>query len=489
MFKINHGAFQNLPDVQNFIKIINELDQHKIQEAHCLFDSKKNIFITRAPGRLDVMGGIADYSGSLVLQKTIQEATFAALQMSAERKIKIVSLSEEKNRTLFFQMSLDDLEKNGELFNYDSARASFKKNPGIHWAAYVAGAFLVLKKEKKLDFKHGANILIHSNVPEGKGVSSSAALEVAAMKAIVTAFSIKITSKELALLCQKVENLIAGAPCGIMDQMTSVFGSQNELMALLCQPAELKDPVKIPEDLTLCGIDSGVRHSVGGSAYTSVRVGTFMGYRILAETAKFKIINCKKKGLVEIHDTLWNGYLSNISPSEFEQNFSTIIPKQISGKEFISKYYGTTDRVTHIFPDQNYHVQIPTRHPVYENFRVNLFSELFQAPQTERNLKLLGELMFQSHAAYSACGLGSKETDLLIYLVRQMGIGEGLYGAKITGGGSGGTVVILGKKNGSDIVKKIADEYKSLTGIEPYVFKDSSVGAGEFEYLILKKEE
>ena len=489
MFKIIHGTYKNLPDVKKFIDIINNLNQQKIPEAFSLFDNKNDLIVTRAPGRLDVMGGIADYSGSLVLQKTINEATFAAIQLNTKREIKIISLSGEENRISFFKMTLDDFEKNGKSIDYNSAKAFFKKAPGTHWAAYVAGAFLVLEKEKNVNFKQGAHILIHSNVPEGKGVSSSAALEVAAMKAIVTAFSINISSKELALLCQKVENLITGVPCGIMDQMTSVFGTQNELLPILCQPAELKELVKIPEDLKFWGIDSGVRHSIGGTAYTSVRVGTFMGYRILAELAKFEIHNSNEKGKVEIHDMLWNGYLSNISPSIFEQNYANSIPLQISGKEFINKYYGITDRVTQILPDLVYAVRILTRHPIYENFRVNLFSELIQAPQTERNLKLLGELMFQSHASYSACGLGSEETDLLVQLVRQMGIGKGLLGAKITGGGSGGTVFILGKKTAFDIVENIAEAYNSQTGIEPYIFKDSSVGADEFGYLILKKEE
>ena len=489
MFKIIHGAFQNLPDVQNFLKIINKLDQHKIREAQYLFDNKNNLIVTRAPGRLDVMGGIADYSGSLVLQKTIKEATFAAVQQSTKREIKIISLSNKENRTSFFKMTLDDFEKNGKPIDYDSAKIQFNKNPKAYWASYVAGAFLVLKKEKNVNFKQGAHILIHSNVPEGKGVSSSAALEVAALQGIVTAFNIKIKSKEIALLCQKVENLIAGAPCGVMDQMTSVCGTKNELMALLCQPAELKEPVKIPEDLKFWGIDSGVRHSVGGSAYSAVRVGAFMGYRILSEIAKFRVINNKEKGRVEIRDSVWNGYLANISPSLFEQNFADRIPLQISGEEFLNKYYGTTDNVTHILPDSNYAVAVPTRHPIYENFRVNLFAELIQALQTEDSLKLLGELMFQSHASYSACGLGSAETDLLVQLVRQMGIEKDIFGAKITGGGSGGTVVILGKKNGSDIVENIAKEYNSLTGIKPYIFKESSVGAEKFGYLILKKEE
>jgi len=84
------------------------------------------------------------------------------------------------------------------------------------------------------------------------------------------------------LLCQKVENLIAGAPCGVMDQMTSACGEANQLLELLCQPADLKGTIRLPEELQIWGIDSGIRHSVGGSDYRTVRTAAFMGYRMIA---------------------------------------------------------------------------------------------------------------------------------------------------------------------------------------------------------------
>ena len=97
--------------------------------------------------------------------------------------------------------------------------------------------------------------------------------------------------------------------------------------------------------------------------------------------------------------------------------------------------------------------------------------------------------MYQSHFSYSACGLGSEVTDLLVNLVRDVGAKQGLFGAKISGGGSGGTVAVMGRKNGSESVEKVADKYASQTGHILYIFKDSSMGADEFGYLILKKEE
>src|SRR5205085_12511747 len=103
----------------------------------------------------------------------------------------------------------------------------------------VAGCFLVLMHERQIKFKQGARILISSSVPLGKGVSSSAALEVATMRAVAAAYDISLEPREVALLCQKVENLVAGAPRGVMDQMSVTFGETNRLLAFLCQPAEL----------------------------------------------------------------------------------------------------------------------------------------------------------------------------------------------------------------------------------------------------------
>ena len=84
-------------------------------------------------------------------------------------------------------------------------------------------------------------------------MSSSAAIETASMHAAAAAFGIALEPRDLALLCQRSENLVAGAPCGVMDQMTCVFGERDALLALLCQPAELQPSVPVPEDIEFWG--------------------------------------------------------------------------------------------------------------------------------------------------------------------------------------------------------------------------------------------
>lgn len=478
MLTIVQGKTFGLKDIENFIDLLNSLNQQPLKQAQSFFIPDREITVSRAPGRLDVMGGIADYSGSLVLQLPIKEATFAAVQPAPDNRIRIISLKHsDSDRGRYFEMGLEDFFVNDKPIDYISAQQYFSSNGSTGWAAYVAGLFLVLIREKETGFKGGANILIYSDVPEGKGVSSSAALEVASMTAVAKAFQIQLDAFELAALCQKVENLIVGAPCGIMDQMTSVLGKKSQLMALLCQPALLQPFVHIPDQIAFWGIDSGIRHSISGSNYTSVRVGAFMGQRIISE-------HMKKENIPVVP----GDYLANITPDIFERYFVNHLPSKMNGSEFIQRYQHTFDPVTEIDPDLEYSILNPTAHPIYENHRVNAFAELLTTQITEESCTRLGELMYSSHQSYSACGLNSSGTDRLVELTQQIGQKRGLYGAKITGGGSGGTVAVLGRKDAGDLIEEIMHSYSKETGHKPYLFTGSSMGSDEFDSILLKKK-
>lgn len=487
-YEIIRGDARNLPDVSAFIETLSKLEIHPALEMRTLFDPRLDLIVSRAPGRLDVMGGIADYSGSLVLELPIAEATFVALQKDDTRRLRVVSLMENEKRVASFELPFADLERRGEPIEYDEARSYFNGDTAPHWAAYVTGVFLVLMRELGVRFNHGARLLISSRVPEGKGVSSSAALEVGTMSAVAAAFGLEVEPRDLALLCQRVENLVVGAPCGVMDQMTSACGEENQLLALRCQPAELLGTIMLTEDLTVWGLDSGVRHSVGGGDYGSVRVGAFMGYRIIAELSRLRVEQVGDT--VVISDPRWVGYLANLAPLEFEERFATRLPESLTGKEFLARYGGITDTVTSIEPGRSYAVRAPTAHAVYENSRVHEFAELLRHPRggsSKRERESLGELMYESHASYSACGLGSEGTDELVDLVRTAGVSSGLYGAKITGGGSGGTVAVLGRRDAGAVVAEVARRYAEKTGHQPYIFSGSSPGSAAFGHLIVRR--
>ena len=411
--------------------------------------------IASAPGRLDVMGGIADYSGALVLQRPISERTVVTLQRVDQPTLAIDSTG-GRSITIPF----DTLAPGGEPISYDAARTLFPGGGDRHWAAYVAGLFVVLMRERGVSFAGGARVAISSQVPEGKGVSSSASLETAVMAAIAQAFDVPLTPDDFALLCQQAENLVAGAPCGVMDQMACIFGAPGELMALLCQPAQRLDPVPIPDDVEFWGLDSGERHYVGGSDYGGVRTAAFMGLRVINALGRPA------------------DYLATLAPAEFERDFARHLPEEISGADFLARYGGTSDTVTRVDPKRRYRVRQSTAHPVFEHDRVTCFRDLLLAPASESRRREAGRLMYESHLSYSACGLGSPGTDRLVGLVQAEGTEGGLYGARITGGGSGGTVAVLGRRDAGPAIARIADAYAQQTGHRPYVFAGSSPGVG-----------
>ena len=106
-------------------------------------------------------------------------------------------------------------------------------------------------------------------------------------------------------------------------------------------------------------------------------------------------------------------------------------------------------------------------------------------PLNERHLTLLGELMYQSHASYGACGLGSSGTDVLVERIKQAGPETGVYGAKITGGGCGGTVAVLARKDARDIIERIVAQYEQETGRSTTLLHGSSPGSAAWGILRL----
>jgi len=419
-----------------------------------------------APGRLDVMGGIADYSGSLVLQMPITQQTKIQLTLRDDYQCYIKS---EISSGEILTVNVDYRNYlNNHLVDYTFAQEKFKQNPQTSWISYVLGCALVLQKEKGINFK-GADFNLQSEVPLGKGVSSSASIEVATMKALAEAFTIQLPGTLLPILAQRVENLVVGAPCGLMDQLACYLGEPKKLLPILCQPDIIENPVSLPDDISFIGIDSGVRHSVAGASYSDVRCAAFMGYSIIAHASgasQEELHAAKRKN--DFSSLPFQGFLCSISVKQFEEALVHHLPDSISGKEFIETFAVSIDRVTAIDEEKKYHVRQSASHPVYEHERVNRFKQylisLNQVPPTENRttiLKHMGELMYQAHESYSLCGLGSDRTDEIVSLAKTA---PGVYGAKITGGGNGGTVCLLvdeeGKKSAHKIHQILCEKYK-----------------------------
>ena len=447
---------------------------------HDFLDPARPVFVGRAPGRLDVMGGIADYSGALVLELPLACATTVSVQLHAEAGLRIASRRE--GRWHHFHFDTEALVS-GPQRERAALAAWFREHVADRWAAYLAGVVQYCLAKAGPGAAIGLRLLVDSDVPEGKGVASSAALEVAGMCAVAAALNLMLAPEVIATACQWVENHVVGAPCGIMDQMTSACGRQDRLLQLRCQPGTIEGHVAVPDGLRFFGIDSGLRHAVTGADYETVRTAAFMGYRMIAAAAGLSAT--PEVGRVRVHDPTWRGYLTNISSAEYAADFERHLPEVLRGAEFLEQFAGITDQVTWVRAERDYPVLAATTHAIREQDRIERFAARLGSPDPLSTAVGLGHLMYAAHASYSACGLGSDGTDRLVELVREAGAAAGLYGAKITGGGSGGTVAVLARSDAEAAVRAIAARYGEETGRTPLIFNASGPGAAETGVLAL----
>ena len=447
------------------------------------FSVEQPVIVVRAPARLDCMGGIADYSGSLVCEMTLERAVLLGIQARDDRKVVIYSAGVDRiGLEPDVTLQLDAVAPGAGRADYETLRLAFSREPATAWAAYVAGAFSVLQGEGHVDrFPHGATIVISSNIPLRVGVSSSAALEIAAMCGLNLLYGLNLDGIALAVLSQKVENQVVGAACGIMDQVTSALGSGGRLLSLLCQPHAVQEELPIPAGVHLIGINSGVRREIKGTRYTDARIGAFMGLGIIQDHLR--------SGNGAFNDP-YGGYLCNISCQEYVARYRPVLPARITGRSFVRRYGNTPDPVTVIDPGAAYMVRSRVDHPVYEHSRVSDFTRCIRLAGITgetRHLEEAGKLMYASDWSYTyRCGLGSSETSWIVRETRRLGAAAGFFGARTTGGGSGGTVAVLGSEDMFDHLDRLLARYEESTGHGAELFTGSSPGALEFGHQVYR---
>jgi L-arabinokinase len=402
---------------------------------HALFADDGPIVVARAPGRFDVLGGIADYSGGLVLGLPIGAAALAAAQAGSDGQVIVVS-----GRRRIGVAAAD-------LVETPLTELSRRLSDDDAWAAYVLGPVALLAREERLPVM-GLRLLLSSSVPEGKGLGSSAAVEIAALQAAAVALGSTVPPQRLALLGQRAEQLFAQAACGAMDQMTATYGEAGHLLALMCRPAEVTGIFALPPGLAVWGIDSGTRHTVRAGPYRRVRCAAFMGKALLRGDAR---------------------YLAELRPEDVDVEG---LPERMTGAEFLRVRDGVDDEMSEVEPEIEYPVRAATLHPIEEQVRVETFLRLLDGPDDEARFRMLRELMTASHESYSRCGLGTAATDRIVRAVCSAGCERGLIGARVSGGGSGGTVVVLGRTEAEPVVERLAERLGSglVAGTSPGAF-------------------
>jgi len=205
-----------------------------------------------------------------------------------------------------------------------------------------------------------------------------------------------------------------------------------------------------------------------------------MGYRIIAELLRLGV-RPAGSGRVKIEDPVLKGYLANMGPSRFEREFALRLPETIEAKHFLDCFGGIADRGVSVEKGRRYPVRAPTSHPVHEDVRSKLFAGLLAGrsrPPAREVLTVMGELMLAAHESYGRCGLGDPMTDLLVELAMAEGPSRGVFGAKASDGGSGGTVVLLIDRIGRAALMKVAAEFGRKEGkARPLIVRGSSPGA------------
>ena len=463
-------------EILEFESMLRFQDEHLFGESG--FERSGKVVITSAPARLDVMGGIADYSGANVAALTLEQGAVIGCQIRGDRQLRAVSLGIDSDSLLGLQISIDDFYDQGRLKSYDQIRQLFTRNANTAWAAYVLGGFYVLLKEGKIEqFPHGATIAIKSSIPMQAGIASSAAIEVAAIAATNAVYELELDAIEIAQVGQIVENRIVGMPCGPMDQITSASGERETILSIHCQSDPTLESVPLPYRTRVIGIHSKVKRR-SNAAYIDARTAAFMGLTILQ----------KELGVEKLRDN----YLCNLSVQEFRRKYRSYLPARMKGQHFLKRYGGTVDSATEVEPKKIYSIRSRVEHPIYEHARVGQFFQCIKdatadTENVKTHLKEAGDLMYASHWSYRyRVGLGSPQIEQIVNSVRKIGIPGGFYGARITSCGGGGTVAVLCHGNISSGLIQILAAYKLAWGLEAEVFYGTGLGTCQSEHTVLR---
>ncbi|MFZ3595175.1 galactokinase [Streptomyces sp. BH104] len=286
------------------------------------------------------------------------------------------------------------------------------------WAAYPAGVVWALR-----DAGHpvtGADIHLASTVPTGAGLSSSAALEVVTAYAMNDLYELGLTGAELAVLAQRAENAFVGVPCGVMDQMASACATEGHALHLDCRDLSIR---QVPFDLAAQGlqllvVDTRVKHELGDGAYAERRAGCEEGARIL--------------GVSHLRDVLYAELGRSVAELELA---------------------GVDEKVVRY-----------VRHIVTDDHRVEQVIELLDSG----DVRAIGPVLVQGHVSLrDDLRISCPELDLVVATA----MASGAHGARMTGGGFGGSAIVLVESGDADTVtKSIADAFAEAGYTAPRVF-------------------
>ena len=356
--------------------------------------SKKADFVIKAPGRVNLIGEHTDYNDGFVLPCAIEYATVVAVSARTDNHVNVIAL---------------DYEGESDEFLLDETIEFVEDKM---WANYVRGVVSELKK-RGFSLK-GCNIAITGNVPQGAGLSSSAALEVGIADAFNQLCSLNISKKDIALISQAAENNFVGCACGIMDQLISACGEDGKALGIDCRTLELTE-VNIPAGMTIMMINSNVKRGLVDSEY-----------------------NVRRQQCEAAAQFFGVSHLRDVSINDFEAKKQQLEPLVAKRAE----------------------------HVIYENQRTLDAMKAFNAS----NINAISQLMRDSHESMkSLFEITTSQIDYLVDIIHQELGDKG--GVRMTGGGFGGCIVALVPDDlVSHVIALVERQYQNETGLKESIY-------------------
>lgn len=357
----------------------------------------------QAPGRVNLIGEHTDYNDGFVLPCAINYQTIVAAARRDDNIVRIISVDYDNQENQF------DLSKEIE----------FQDN--CMWSNYIRGVVKFLLA-RGYQFQ-GADIVVSGNVPQGAGLSSSAALEVVIGQTFKSLYDLDISQVDIALNGQQAENEFVGCNCGIMDQLISACGEEHHALLLDCRSLETQ-AVSMPEDTAIVIINSNKKRGLVDSEYNARRLQCEQAASIFGVKA-----------------------LRDVSIEQFETRINEL------------------DAV----------VAKRARHVITENDRTVQAADALR----QGDMQLMGALMAQSHISMrDDFEITVPEIDLIVDIVKAE-IGES-GGVRMTGGGFGGCVVALMPEALVEQVRAaVENKYEAATGIKESIYLcQAKAGAG-----------
>lgn len=359
--------------------------------------SAPSIVVT-APGRVNLIGEHVDYNDGFVLPMAIERNVAIAAALRGDPSLR---------SALCYSVNLDEAV---------TIPLQTRLEPRFQeWSTYLEGV-ITEYQERGISIP-AFEAVIQSNIPFGAGLSSSAALEVAMATLLEALTNVHLEPRERALLCQQAEHRFAGVPCGIMDQFSSVYGQQDELMLLDCNSQEIQSVPFKTNDVTVLITNSNVNHKLADGEYAKRRA------------------QCDA-ALEKLNHSTWR----DVTMEDLESE-RTLLDR-------------TEYRRAH--------------HVITEIARTTQAAEAFRKCDWRR----VGELMYASHASLrDEFEVSCDELDVLVDLAGGIGESGGVFGSRMTGGGFGGcTVTLVRTENVESVQSTLDSQYKARTGITPYSF-------------------